>query len=125
MIHVLLFNVVVGKSNILLQFVHKKFKTDHEITIGCEFGSKNINDEDVVMRIQIWDTAGQETFRSITRSYYKNSCCSFLVYDITRRESFNNIEKWLEECKMNTPKTVLLVLIGNKVDLNHKYIDLI
>jgi small GTP-binding protein len=115
--HVIIINKVVGKSNILLQFVHNKFKTDHEITIGCEFGAKNVDTDDKTLRIQIWDTAGQETFRSITRSYYKNSCCAFLVYDITKRDSFNNITKWLEECKQNTPKTVLLVLVGNKEDL--------
>jgi len=107
----------VGKSNILLQFAHKKFKNDHEITIGVEFGAKNISIRDSIYRIQIWDTAGQETFRSITRAYYKNSVCAFLVYDITNRESFFNIHSWMEECKVQSPKTITMVLIGNKVDL--------
>jgi Ras-related protein Rab-2A len=115
-----LFNLVVGKSNILLQFSQKKFKSDHEITIGVEFGAKNVGIEDKVYRIQIWDTAGQETFKSITRAYYKNSACAFLVYDITKKESFNNILGWLEECKSQSPKTISLVLIGNKVDLKDR-----
>ncbi len=110
-------SLAVGKSNILLQFAHKKFKTDHEITIGVEFGAKNITVGSNVFRIQIWDTAGQETFRSITRAYYKNSVCAFLVYDVTNRESFFNIVTWMEECKLQSPKSITMVLIGNKVDL--------
>ena len=108
----------VGKSNILLQFAHKKFKNDHEITIGVEFGAKNISICNNIYRIQIWDTAGQETFRSITRAYYKNSVCAFLVYDVTNRESFFNIQSWMEECKVQSPKSITMVLIGNKVDLH-------
>ena len=64
--------------------------------------------------------AGQETFKSITRAYYKNSVCAFLVYDITKKESFNNISSWLEECKVQSPKTILTVLVGNKADLSDK-----
>ncbi len=64
--------------------------------------------------------AGQETFKSITRAYYKNSVCAFLVYDITKKESFKSISGWYEECKAQSPKTVLIVLVGNKVDLNEK-----
>lgn len=113
-------NLAVGKSNILLQFAHKKFKEDHEITIGVEFGAKNISLEDKIFRIQVWDTAGQETFRSITRAYYKNSVCAFLVYDITNRESFFNIQTWMEDCKQQSPKSITMVLIGNKTDLQDK-----
>ncbi len=75
---------------------------------------------ETIFRVQIWDTAGQEQFKSITRSYYKNSVCSFLVYDITRKESFDNIKTWLEECKQNSPKTIMIVLVGNKLDLEEK-----
>jgi GTPase SAR1 family protein len=64
--------------------------------------------------------AGQETFRSITRAYYKNSVCSFLVYDITNKESFRNVATWYEECLAQSPKTVLLILVGNKADLADK-----
>lgn len=83
-----------------------------------EFGAKNIHTEDeTIFRVQIWDTAGQEQFKSITRSYYKNSVCAFLVYDITNRDTFDNIVSWLKECEQNSPKTILIVLIGNKLDL--------
>lgn len=85
-----------------------------------EFGARNVNLNQKVFRIQIWDTAGQETFRSITRAYYKNSVCAFLVYDITVRESFLNIQTWFEECKSQSPKTITMCLIGNKVDLEQQ-----
>ncbi len=103
----------------LIQFTQKKFKADHEITIGVEFGARNISirGDERVYRVQIWDTAGQETFKSITRSYYKNSACAFVVYDVTKRESFNNISSWLADCRSHAPKTTVLVLIGNKIDL--------
>ena len=86
----------VGKSCLLLQFLEKKFKFDHDTTIGVEFGSKIINVKDKQIKLQIWDTAGQETFKSITRSYYRGSIGVVLVYDITNRDSFNNVSKWLD-----------------------------
>ena len=86
----------VGKSNILLKYTNEK--------LG-----------DKIYRLQIWDTAGQETFRSITRSYYKNSVCACVVYDITKKQSFDNIKGWIEDCKKHSPKTIFLVLIGNKL----------
>ena len=79
--------------------------------------AKNITIKDRNIRIQIWDTAGQEAFRSITRSYYKNSTCAFIVYDITSRKTFDNIIIWLKECKDMCYKDILIVLIGNKSDL--------
>ena len=68
-------------------------------------------------RSQIWDTAGQENVRSITRAYYKNSVCAMVVYDITSRDSFEHVQNWLQDIKDQSPKTVLIVLIGNKIDL--------
>lgn len=110
----------VGKSNILLQFVQKKFKNDHEVTIGVEFGAKNVSANGKIYKVQIWDTAGQEQFRSITRAYYKSAACAFLVYDVTNRESFLNIQSWVDECKSQCPSSALLYLIGNKVDLSEQ-----
>ena len=109
--------IAVGKSNILSKYTYNKFNPDHEITIGCEFMAKNINIKDRNIRIQIWDTAGQEAFRSITRSYYKNSTCAFIVYDITSRKTFDNVIIWLKECKDMCYKDILIILVGNKCDL--------
>ena len=107
----------VGKSNLLLRYAHDKFNEDYQATIGVEFGAKNVEINNKTFRIQIWDTAGQENFRSITRAYYKNSVCAIIVYDITNKESFNNIQNWIEDCKNQCPKTIFFVLVGNKNDL--------
>jgi small GTP-binding protein len=115
--YIIIGDSAVGKSNILLRYIHDNFNEEFQSTIGVEFGAKNIKIEDKVYRIQIWDTAGQETFRSITRAYYKNSVCAFVVYDITNRNSFQNVKSWIEDCRKQSPKTVFMVLIGNKVDL--------
>ena len=118
--YIIIGDSAVGKSNILLRYIHDKFNEEFQSTIGVEFGAKNIKIEDKIYRIQIWDTAGQETFRSITRAYYKNSVCACVVYDITNRNSFQNIKSWIEDCKKQSPKTVFLILIGNKVDLEDR-----
>ena len=118
--YIIIGDSAVGKSNILLRYIHDKFNDEFQSTIGVEFGAKNLKIEDKIYRIQIWDTAGQETFRSITRAYYKNSVCALIVYDITNKNSFQNIKSWIEDCKKQSPKTVFLILIGNKVDLEER-----
>ena len=110
----------VGKSNLLMKFAHNKFTEEYQATIGVEFAAKNIEFDQKTYRIQIWDTAGQENFRSITRAYYKNSVCAMVVYDITNRDSFENIQSWIEDIRTQSPKTVLIILIGNKIDLDDR-----
>lgn len=107
----------VGKSNMLMKYCHNKFTEDYQATIGVEFGAKNIEFDDQVFRIQIWDTAGQDNFRSITRAYYNNSVCAIVVYDISNHTSFENVLQWVEDVRNQSPKTVLVVLVGNKSDL--------
>ena len=82
--------------------------------------TKNITINNKNYRLQIWDTAGQENYRSITRAYYKNSVCAVLVYDITNRDSFEHISSWIEDCLAQSPKTVFMVLVGNKSDLTEQ-----
>ncbi len=110
----------VGKSNILIQYTKNRFNEDYQSTIGVEFGAKTLEINNRIYKIQIWDTAGQENFRSITRAYYKNSVCAIIVYDISNRDSFNSIQNWVEDCKMQSPETVHLVLVGNKCDLDKR-----
>jgi len=107
----------VGKSNILLRYVYSTFKSDYQLTIGVEFGEKTVEIKGKIYKIQIWDTAGNEQFRSITRTYYKNSVCAIVVYDISRRDTFDNVINWIEDCKLNSPKSVFIILVGNKSDL--------
>eukprot|EP00029_Vermamoeba_vermiformis_P002192 TRINITY_DN12575_c0_g1_i1.p1 TRINITY_DN12575_c0_g1~~TRINITY_DN12575_c0_g1_i1.p1 ORF type:complete len:217 (-),score=84.83 TRINITY_DN12575_c0_g1_i1:66-716(-) len=110
----------VGKSSFMLQFTEHVFQPSHELTIGVEFGSffTNINGKDV--KLQIWDTAGQESFRSITRSYYHGAHGVLLVYDITRRETFQYMHSWLEECRQQADGALTVVLIGNKRDCDEE-----
>lgn len=118
--YIIIGNPGVGKSNILLKYTQGKFMEEYQSTIGVEFGAINIEIKKKIYRIQIWDTAGQENFRSITRAYYKNSVCACVVYDITKRSTFDNVKNWVEDCKKQTPKSVFLVLIGNKSDLENE-----
>ena len=113
-------DAAVGKSNLLLRYTSGQFKEEYQLTIGVEFGSNNVIIGDNTYRIQIWDTAGQENFRSITRSYYKNTACAIIVYEISNKKSFENISSWIEECKNTAPKSILMVLVGNKCDLDNR-----
>ena len=110
----------VGKSCLLLQFTDKRFQPVHDLTIGVEFGARMISIDQKNIKLQIWDTAGQESFRSITRSYYRGAAGALLVYDITRRETFNHLTRWLEEARQNANSNMVIMLIGNKSDLDHR-----
>lgn len=72
------------------------------------------------IKLQIWDTAGQESFRSITRSYYRGAAGALLVYDITRRDTFKHLSRWLEEARQHSQSNMVIMLIGNKNDLEHR-----
>lgn len=110
----------VGKSCLLLQFTDKRFRNDHDLTIGVEFGARMVSLGDKEIKLQIWDTAGQESFRSITRSYYRGAAGALLVYDITRRDTFTHLGNWLEEARQNGNPAMTIMLIGNKTDLQHR-----
>lgn len=110
----------VGKSCLLLQFTDKRFRNDHDLTIGVEFGARMVSLGDKEIKLQIWDTAGQESFRSITRSYYRGAAGALLVYDITRRDSFTHLANWLEEARQNGNPAMTIMLIANKTDLQSR-----
>lgn len=115
---ILIGDSTVGKTCVLTRFVDGWFKTDSDPTIGVEFGSKVIKCKSgVTVRLQVWDTAGQESFRSITRSYYRGAIGALLVYDITNADSFDNLPSWLKDSLDATNQNIGLVLVGNKVDL--------
>lgn len=106
----------VGKSNLLLQYTNKKFSECHDVTIGVEFGLKTVPHMDKIYKIQLWDTAGQETFKALTRNYYRNAIGCLLVYDIGRRESFDHISEWVKDIKEYSNEHIIVVLVGNKSD---------
>lgn len=110
----------VGKSCLLLRYAKNQFISSHCPTIGMEFFSKRISVNDIMIKLQIWDTAGQETFKSIVRNFYKGSHAVFLVYSIADRKSFKDIEEWLEEARSNAPENAVFVLVGTQKDQEHR-----
>lgn len=110
----------VGKSCLLLQFTDKRFQPVHDLTIGVEFGARMVTIDSKHIKLQIWDTAGQESFRSITRSYYRGAAGALLVYDITRRDTFKHLSRWLDEARQHSQSNMVIMLIGNKNDLEHR-----
>ena len=107
----------VGKSCLLSRIMDNTFKEEHNVTIGVEFGCFIVKIKKSIIKLQIWDTAGQESFQSITRIFYRGANCVFLTYDITREESFDNIKKWLKEAKIQADPDTVFFLIGNQADL--------
>ena len=107
----------VGKTNLLLRYLKNKFDQNSKATVGVEFGSKNITIDNSIVKAQVWDTAGQERYRSITSAYYKGSHGALVVYDVTKIESFNNVDKWISDLRNNTDEKLVIMLIGNKIDL--------
>ena len=110
----------VGKSNILGRYLHNEFKHDTKSTVGVEFGSKQLKVDGINIKLQIWDTAGEERYRAITSAYYKGSKGCFIVYDITSEISFENVEKWYEEIRKSAEKEISVILVGNKCDLENE-----
>lgn len=108
----------VGKTNLASRYVFNKFSFENNSTIGVEYFSKNIIFDDIKIKIHIWDSAGQERFRSITKCYYRGAKGAFVVFDITKPESFENTEKWIEELLNTGDKDLIVYVLGNKIDLD-------
>jgi small GTP-binding protein len=109
----------VGKSNILSRFTRNEFLVESKSTIGVEFATRSIEIEKKVVKAQIWDTAGQERYRAITSAYYRGAVGALLVYDITKKETFADVEKWLTELRDHADSKIVIMLTGNKCDLQH------
>ena len=111
-----------GKTSLINRFVNRIFDDKYLCTIGVDFFMKTLNIDDNTVKLQIWDTAGMEKYKSISSSYYRGSHCAFVVYDITNRSSFENVSKWLEAYyKSSNPQFKKnILLIGNKLDLDDK-----
>ena len=116
----LLGNSDVGKSSIILRYVEQTWSDIFVPTIGVDFKVKTLQINKKNVKMQIWDTAGQERFRTVVSSYFKGSHGIFIIYDITNRESFKNLENWLGEIEKNASDKVLKILIGNKCDLEQE-----
>lgn len=109
----------VGKSNLLTRFTNDEFTLESKSTIGVEFATRSLILDEKIIKAQIWDTAGQERYRTITYAYYRGAYGALLVYDITKRNTFLNIEHWLNDLKTHATQDISIILIGNKSDLKH------
>ena len=107
----------VGKTNILSRFIIDDFSIETPSTVSMEFGRKILELDGSKIKLQIWDTAGQEKFRSLTQSYFKGSKGAFIVYDVTKEDTFDKVQGWYDDIKASGDKDCLIGIIGNKIDL--------
>jgi Ras-related protein Rab-1A len=110
----------VGKSCLLLRFADDTYTDSYISTIGVDFKIRTVDLDTKTIKLQIWDTAGQERFRTITSSYYRGAHGIIIVYDITDKESFDNVRQWLFEIDRYASENVCKLLVGNKADLGNK-----
>ena len=107
----------VGKTNIMSKYLKNEFREDSKATVGVEFGAKQFTVEGHSIKAQIWDTAGQERYKAITSAYYKGAKGAFICYDITRKNTFDSVNKWVSDLTATADKKITIILIGNKSDL--------
>ncbi|KAL4866066.1 hypothetical protein BDV12DRAFT_139167 [Aspergillus spectabilis] len=109
----------VGKSNLLSRFTRNEFNLDSKSTIGVEFATRSIQVDSKTIKAQIWDTAGQERYRAITSAYYRGAVGALLVYDISKHQTYDNVNRWLKELRDHADSNIVIMLVGNKSDLRH------
>ena len=117
---ILIGDSAVGKTNIMGKYLKGAFQENSKATVGVEFGSKLFKVENHSIKAQIWDTAGQEKYKAITGAYYKGSKGAFVVYDITRKDTFESTDRWINDLKVTADPKINIILIGNKSDLADK-----
>ncbi len=109
-----------GKTNILSKYITNEFQIESKPTIGVELSCKTFTINNDTINAQFWDTAGEERYKSMTAAYYKGALGALVVYDITKKVSFESIDKWIYDLKNAADKKISIVLIGNKTDLEEK-----
>mmetsp|Transcript_11402 Transcript_11402/g.19911 ORF Transcript_11402/g.19911 Transcript_11402/m.19911 type:complete len:225 (+) Transcript_11402:108-782(+) len=109
----------VGKTNLLARYSKNEFSLETKTTIGVEFATKTSAVDGKTIKAQVWDTAGQERFRAISNAYYRGAVGALIVYDITKRVTYDNLEKWLKELRDTAPADIKIIIVGNKSDLKH------
>ncbi|KAL6495603.1 Ras-related protein raba3 [Orobanche gracilis] len=107
----------VGKTQLLSRFAKNEFCLDSKSTIGVEFQTRTVKIQSKVIKAQIWDTAGQERYRAVTSAYYRGALGAMLVYDVTKRSSFDHVARWVEELRAHADNSIVIMLVGNKADL--------
>lgn len=120
---ILLGDLGVGKSSLLSRFASNAFMGNIKATVAVEYLVQVITVNDRTVKLQIWDTAGQEQYRAISKSYYKSIAGVVMVYDITNRSSFENIREWVRDVQQETSQNVSYILLGNKGDLEGRVVS--
>jgi len=110
----------VGKSCLVQRFSRDEFPSDHIATIGIDYEVKTLDVDDQKVKLQLWDTAGMERFRTITYAYYRGAHGVILVYDVTDEQSFFSIRTWMNNIDVHAQKDVCKILVGNKVDVHEE-----
>ena len=110
----------VGKSCLTQMATKNKFNDSYKTTVGFEFYVFNIKIEEKIIKLQLWDTCGQEIYRSLISNFYRNSSLAIMVYSVTNKASFENIDLWYKELKNNANPNINVFLIGNKIDLEEQ-----
>ena len=110
----------VGKTSLLTKFATQKFDDIYLPTIGANITKQQINIDATVISMMVWDIAGQQEFYEVYKSYYNGSNGVIIVYDVTRRDTFDNIESWYEECANNGIGHIPMIIVGNKIDLDRE-----
>ncbi len=113
----------VGKTNILNRYTKNVFNKESKTTVGVEFGTKIITHNNHTIKLQIWDTAGQERYKSITVAYYRGSKGAFIIFDVSKKASFDSVVKWYNDIKKNGERDTSIILIGNKTDINKREVE--
>jgi small GTP-binding protein len=114
---ILIGNSGVGKSSILQRYMNKTFEESYKCTIGVDFLMKSLEVKGKTVKLQLWDTAGQEKYKSMVSSYYRGANVALVVFDITSRSSFESLPLWIENYYKNGPEQKNIILIGNKKDM--------
>jgi small GTP-binding protein len=117
---VLLGESAVGKSSLVLRFVKREFHEFQESTIGAAFLTQTVTIDDTTVKFEIWDTAGQERYHSLAPMYYRGAQAALIVYDITSKDSFVKAQNWVRELQRQANSTIVIALVGNKLDLASK-----
>lgn len=113
---VFLGDIYVGKTSIINQFMYENFDNNYQATIGIDFLSKTLTIGSNSMRLQLWDTAGQERFRSLIPNYIRDSSAAIIVYDVTNKQTFTSLDKWVEDVRNERGNSVVVAIVGNKID---------
>ena len=122
---IVLGDIAVGKTSLIGRYITNTFSDQYKSSIGCELKQKTVDiDKDIQANLQIWDTAGEERFLAVTKQYYNGSHGAMVVYDVTKKDTFLKMNKWIKDVKNNAPKNIVIMVVGNKSDLDKKKVDL-